>query len=88
MTTTPLLDEDRYYDAGDCAAAWEAGTIALCVLGVDFGDNSSTWAYDGECDDSHFTGLGVTSTALLNQDMYQDATDCHRAYVVRDIWLC
>ena len=44
--------------------------------GVNFGDNSSEWANDDECDDPRFVGDGMTSTALLAADAYHDADDC------------
>ncbi len=47
---------------------------------VNFGDDSSEWANDGECDDGRFTGPGLTSTPLLEEDVLADATDCRTAY--------
>lgn len=47
---------------------------------VNFGDDSSEWANDGECDDGRFTGPGLTSTPLLQEDVLADATDCRTAY--------
>jgi hypothetical protein len=47
---------------------------------VNFGNDSSEWANDGECDDGRFTGPGLTSTPLLQQDVLADATDCRNAY--------
>jgi hypothetical protein len=47
---------------------------------INFGDNSSEWANDGECDDGRFTGPGLTSTPLLQEDVLADATDCRTAY--------
>ncbi|XBQ15511.1 MAG: hypothetical protein ABL308_11160 [Oceanicaulis sp.] len=49
--------------------------------GINFGDDTSTWANDGECDDTRFTGddewLGIT----LNDDhRFKDATDCRSLY--------
>jgi hypothetical protein len=41
----------------------------------DFGDDSSRWANDGECDDPRFEGEGAAET-LLDADAYHDATDC------------
>ena len=40
-----------------------------------FGDDSSTWSQDGECDDPRFQGTGMAST-LLDEDRFSDATDC------------
>ncbi len=47
---------------------------------VNFGNDSSEWANDGECDDGRFTGPGLTSTPLLQEDVLADATDCRNAY--------
>ncbi len=46
---------------------------------IDFGDDSSEWANDGECDDPRFEGDGVASI-LLDSDLYRDATDCRSLY--------
>jgi hypothetical protein len=76
-----LLDSDRGHDATDCRKLFNAGRIALrgaavAVPGnVDFGDDSSAWARDDECDDPRFEGEGSAET-LLDEDTYHDATDC------------
>lgn len=87
MTLTPLLDEDRLHDASDCLGAFQTEEIALAdgnplrVLGVDFGDNSSSWAYDGECDDPRFHGAGMVHAVPVDSDLYRDAADCSLLYV-------
>ncbi|WP_404401225.1 hypothetical protein [Pelagibacterium halotolerans] len=46
---------------------------------IDFGDNTSTWANDGECDDPRFEGEGAASvTSPVDQG--RDAADCQAAY--------
>ncbi len=45
----------------------------------DFGNDSSTWARDGECDDPRFSGPGMAST-LVESDRKADATDCQAAF--------
>ncbi|HMB74060.1 MAG TPA: caspase family protein [Gammaproteobacteria bacterium] len=45
----------------------------------EFGDDSSTWALDGECDDPRFSGQGVASV-LLEADRLHDATDCRTLF--------
>ncbi|GAA4644153.1 hypothetical protein GCM10023115_21130 [Pontixanthobacter gangjinensis] len=71
--------------------AMKALTTACIALGltlpqpvfaqdVDFGDDSSEWAIDGECDDPRFTGPGMTTTPLLDSDIRADATDCKTAF--------
>src|SRR5688572_18047025 len=46
----------------------------------DFGDDTGKYARDGECDDMRFSGPGMTSTPLLDEDIKHDATDCRAAY--------
>ncbi len=45
----------------------------------DFGDDSSEWARDGECDDMRFIGPGMASV-LNDEDRGHDATDCRVAF--------
>lgn len=91
MTSTPLLSEDVLHDASDCKAAYEAGTISLRGVAddgtVDFGDDSGEWANDGECDDMRFVGPGMTTTALIDDDIMRDASDCRTAYEAGEIKL-
>jgi hypothetical protein len=47
---------------------------AMCSA-INYGNDSSTWAFDNECDDPRFYGPG-TATILLDSDMFRDATDC------------
>ena len=54
---------------------------------VDFGDDSSKWANDGECDDPRFAGAGMTTTNLLESDTRQDATDCRKKFEAGEITL-
>jgi hypothetical protein len=71
-----LLDEDRFSDATDCRDLFNLGRITLVSGGpVEFGDNSSSWSHDGECDDPRFQGSGMAST-LIDADRFSDATDC------------
>jgi hypothetical protein len=74
------LDSHRMADATDCREAYEAdpsiysGGEAPEVTGdIDFGDDSGSWANDGECDDPRFGG------SLTSHEM-ADATDCREAY--------
>lgn len=52
----------------------------------DFGDDTSMWANDGECDDPRFEGPGMTETELLEADLGHDATDCRTAFEAGEIW--
>jgi hypothetical protein len=47
---------------------------------IQWGNDTSKYAKDGECDDKRFTGPGMTSTPLLDSDIQHDATDCRAAY--------
>lgn len=89
MTATQLLESDIMADATDCRSAYQAGRLALRGVNtsssktaklIDFGDDSSEWANDGECDDPRFEGPGMTLTTLLDSDIMADATDCRTAY--------
>lgn len=65
------------------AALAAFGLTAACVdeqpsvqtTAVYFGNDSSRWAFDGECDDPRFRGRGMAVT-LLAEDAFRDATDC------------
>lgn len=76
--------EDVGGDAADIAetpeTASEMETPADEPGEVDFGDDASVFAMDGECDDPRFMGDGMTSTSLLEEDIGHDATDCRTAY--------
>ncbi len=61
-------------------AASPAAVAAAAAPGVDFGDDSSKFARDGECDDKRFSGEGMTNTPLLESDVGHDATDCRAAF--------
>jgi len=90
-----LLDDDMGRDASDCRALFEAGNISLVPdngtdgassSGIDFGDDSSSWANDGECDDPRFKGEGV-DTILVDEDLKRDATDCRTLFEAGKITL-
>ncbi len=76
------------FEAGNLQLRGAAGAAAPQALAaapagggsVDFGDDSSRWANDNECDDKRFTGAGMTATPLLDEDVGHDATDCRTAY--------
>ena len=66
-----------------------AAALALAACGgnkVEFGDDSSTWANDGECDDPRFEGRGMAAM-LVADDLGHDATDCRTLYEAGDIRL-
>ncbi len=82
-----LDTDDILHDANDCRSAYENGLIRLVdpevgkaatvCAEIRFGDDSSTWAKDGECDDYRFEGTGMTSI-ISTDDVGKDATDCKR----------
>ena len=47
---------------------------------IQWGNDTSKYAKDGECDDKRFTGAGMTTTPLLDSDIQRDATDCRAAF--------
>ncbi|MED5534060.1 MAG: hypothetical protein VX690_00010 [Pseudomonadota bacterium] len=73
-----LIDADLFSDATDCRLLFNQGQIILSS-NINFGDDSSRWAEDGECDDPRFQGAGMAST-LVNEDRFSDATDCQDLY--------
>jgi hypothetical protein len=94
-----LVDDDIRKDATDCRAAYNAGTVTLKggatpadvaiaspIDAIDFGDDSSEWAKDGECDDPRFTGTG-SATETVDADIRKDATDCRAAYAAGTVTL-
>ncbi len=80
-----LVEADLLKDATDCREAFEAGTVTINpdykggnVAVIDYGDDASKWARDGECDDPRFSGTGVAGE-LVEEDRLHDATDCRAA---------
>ncbi len=82
------------YSRGDMASAtlriseasptW--GTTSLNRAAVEWGDNTSRWANDGECDDDRFAGPGMADI-LVESDRFHDAADCRRLYEAGLIYL-
>ena len=56
------------------------------VGSIEWGDNTSDWANDGECDDPRFDGPGVNSHNVI-EDRYHDANDCRALYEQGQIYL-
>jgi hypothetical protein len=96
MTSTLLIDSDVFHDATDCRTAYNQGRLRYLggrrngstsstpartdASRIQWGDDNSRFAKDGECDDKRFTGAGMTSTPLIDSDIKHDATDCRAAY--------
>lgn len=80
-----LASEDIGRDAADCSKLYKAGQIRFWVESaarnatqcskLNFGNNSSEWSKDGECDDPRFEGRG-SSKDLDDADIGHDAKDC------------
>ena len=90
-----LLDADAYHDANDCKALYERGQVRLrgpptaaappvdsqiISDGIDFGDDRSEFANDGECDDPRFKGTGTSSGESSGEHRFHDASDCKDLY--------
>lgn len=101
MAEDPLLEEDRFHDATDCEAAFAAGTIRIRTAeddvppepvlvdipeGLVFGDDSSRWAYDDQCDDPRFEG-DAAAAKMLDEDLGRDAQDCRIAFETGSVTL-
>ncbi len=76
--------QNRGRDAADCRRLYDAGGIRLFGVDlasgdVDFGDDASDYAQDGECDDPRFEGDGMAAIPLAS-DRGHDAADCRRLY--------
>ncbi|MEM9351065.1 MAG: hypothetical protein AAGA47_12460 [Pseudomonadota bacterium] len=95
--TAPDIDSENIgRDASDCRAAFEAGTAfiwnqseaaaATSCEAIDFGNDGSDYADDGECDDPRFEGIGAATT-LLSGDRGRDATDCRRLCELEAIFI-
>ena len=88
-----LVSNDLLHDAKDCSELVDAGSITLMAVyapdyvngapydssAVDFGDDSSSYANNSECDDPRFVGPGMATT-VLDEDELKDATDCKGAF--------
>ena len=80
-------------DASDCLSGFEAGRLFLrraytsprMVDGINFGDDSSPYANDAECDDSRFVGEGMTMTLLTDSNILADASDCLTAWMAGEL---
>jgi len=80
--------EEIGHDASDCKYHYELGTVVLwdetkaraatICTAINFGDNSSEWADDGECDDPRFIGKGVDDLVVWD-DLGRDSKDCRKA---------
>lgn len=63
-----------------------AVALTACMSPVYFGDNTSEWANDGECDDPRFAGPGMATT-LLAEDSGHDAVDCKKLHAAGQVYM-
>lgn len=79
MSMIDLTAENISGDRGDCLALYKAGSLVLkertVVDGYYFGNDSSFYAKDGECDDPRFQGRGMGAKPTRS-GIESDATDC------------
>lgn len=59
---------------------------AIVINGIDFGNNASKYARDGECDDPRFAGAGM-ATSLAAENVGRDGTDCSQLYLSQNVRL-
>lgn len=96
MATAGLDQANIGKDASDCSKLYQAdmirlvrtkgeSSIAECKT-IDFGDDTSEWAKDAECDDPRFTGPGVDEI-LVPDDLMTDAQDCRALCESGEVWL-
>lgn len=82
-----LNSKDITHDAADCQALFDEGKLEIWLevkarkvtqcANIDFGNNTSEWADDGECDDPRFEGRGSAGD-IVSDDWKKDANDCSR----------
>ena len=63
-----------------------SGAIETTLPNIDFGDDTSQWSNDGECDDPRFEGDGMGLTGD-NDHIRHDATDCRNLHQTGSIRL-
>lgn len=89
MAAKPALSGMKH-DATDCMAAWSADRVEpvaeldaggiLIRNGLLFGDDTSQYANDGECDDPGFVGNSMAAGGGSTEHAGHDRTDCLTAY--------
>ena len=80
-----FLSDDIGHDADDCKEQFDLGRVEVWLeskaraatqcSAIKFGDNSSEWSDDGECDDMRFEGRG-SADSVVPDDTGKDANDC------------
>ena len=85
-----LTTSNQFRDATDCRNLFNSGAVVIRTGGfsptpsapsISFGNDSSTWAFDGECDDPRFSGPGMAASgSLTSANIQRDATDCRNLF--------
>lgn len=83
-----LLTDSIGKDASDCMAAFHEGTVSPSPMhlppvddaSIIFGDDSSAFANDGECDDIRFVGSHSNKAVYIVDDIGGDASDCRAGF--------
>ena len=101
MAFGTLDPSNAYADRSDCLAAWQAGRLtynadwrfsdtpppsAAQIDAIDFGEDTSDWIFDYECDDPRFEGIGMAVSPLAS-DIRSDATDCRMMFMMGQVVL-
>jgi hypothetical protein len=76
-----LYEQGRIHmvESGPSSPAPSRNNATQGSAGINWGDDSSQWSNDGECDDPRFEGPGAHPTNL-EADRFRDATDCRTLY--------
>lgn len=91
-----LNSANQFRDASDCRAMFNSGRATLRPGGgsgfpmatavppmssINFGNDSGSFPFDGECDDPRFFGPGMAANAsLTSANNFRDATDCRNLF--------
>jgi hypothetical protein len=102
MSRGPHADADLGVDGEDCGKLYEQGQVWLRgtalriglptpeadASGIDFGSDSSLYAFDGECDDPQFDGPGMSGPLerLDDMNLLADAADCREGFEFGTVW--
>ncbi|WP_185827587.1 hypothetical protein [Halomonas nitroreducens] len=80
--------QDAVLNISEASPSWGASGVSSgsSAGGIEWGDNTSRWANDGECDDPRFGGPGVHSLNI-DEDRYHDANDCRSLYEQGQVYL-
>ena len=73
-------DESKDHAEDDDSSLIAAGVeTSAGATQPNFGTDDSRWSNDDECDDPRFEGIGM-AFVLVNEDRFQDASDCEELW--------